>query len=172
MTGNRRGRNRGAGWDFAHLAADDATRLACVDVLGDERKTTTTAFLLRALRWFGAHGIRAERVMTGNPSAFRSCRFAKALRWPGIRRIFTRPYTPKTNAKTSPPRRPRTGGGALLDILTLLREWAYGLAHPSSNARNDDLPRWLDWFNSVRPNSALNGISPAQRMNDLMRTRS
>jgi len=158
VTGTRTGcRNRGAGWDFVHVAVDDATRLAYVEVLGDERKETTTAFLLRALRWFRSQGIRAERVMTDNGSAYRSGRFAKALRRVAIRHIFTRPYTPKTNGK------------AERFIQTLLREWAYGLAHPSSNARNADLTRWLDWFNRSRPHSALNGRSPASRVNDLLR---
>lgn len=159
VTGTRPGcRNRGAGWDFVHVAVDDATRLAYVEVLGDERKDTTTGFLLRALRWFGAQGIRAERVMTDNGSAYRSRRFDKALRLLGIRHIFTRPYTPKTNGK------------AERFIQTLLREWAYGLAHPSSAARNADLPRWLDWFNRSRPHSALNSQSPRQRVNNLLRT--
>lgn len=159
VTGTRIGcRNRGAGWDFVHVAVDDATRLAYVEVLGDERKNTTTGFLLRALRWFRDQGIRTERVMTDNGSAYRSCRFATALRRLGVRHIFTRPYTPKTNGK------------AERFIQTLLREWAYGLAHPSSNARNVDLPRWLDWFNQTRPHSALNGLSPLSRVNNLMRT--
>jgi transposase InsO family protein len=161
VTGTRTGcRNRGAGWDFVHVAVDDATRLAYVEVLADERKLTTTAFLLRALRWFRSRGIRAERVMTDNGSAYRSRRFAKALRLLGIRHIFTRPYTPKTNGK------------AERFIQTLLREWAYGLAHPSSQARNADLPRWLDWFNQSRPHSALNGMPPLERVNNLMRTHS
>ncbi len=159
ITGTRVGcRNRGAGWDFVHVAVDDATRLAYVEVLADERKNTTTGFLLRALRWFRQQGIRTERVMTDNGSAYRSARFGKALRWLGIRHIFTRPYTPKTNGK------------AERFIQTLLREWAYGLAHTSSAARNADLPRWLDWFNRSRPHSALNGLSPFGRVNNLMRT--
>ena len=142
------------------MAVDDATRLAYVEVLGDARKNTTTGFLLRALRWFRNQGIRAERVMTDNGSAYRSDRFAKALRWLGIRHIFNRPYTPKTNGK------------AERFIQTLLRERAYGLAHPSSNARNTDLPRWLDWFKRSRPHSAFNGLPPITRMNNLMRTHS
>ncbi|TDL76012.1 IS481 family transposase [Palleronia sediminis] len=158
-TGTRTGcRNRGAGWDFVHVAVDDATRLAYVEVLADERKDTATAFLLRALRWFRGHGILAERVMTDNGSAYRSRRFAKALRLLRLRHIFTRPYTPRTNGK------------AERFIQTLLREWAYGLAHPSSAARNADLPRWLDWFNRSRPHSALSGLPPLKRVNDLMRT--
>lgn len=158
VTGTRAGcRNRGAGWDFVHVAIDDATRMAYVEVLPDERKATTTAFLLRALRWFRGHGIRVERVMTDNGSAYRSRRFAKALRWLRVRHIFTRPYTPKTNGK------------AERFIQTLLREWAHGLAHPSSAARTADLPRWLDWFNRSRPHSALKGLSPLLAVNNLLR---
>ena len=101
--------------------------------------------------------IRVERVMTDNGSAYRSRRFAKALRLLAIRHIFTRPHTPKTNGK------------AERFIQTLLREWAYGLAHPSSHARNADLPRWFDWFNRSGPHSALNGLPPIKRVNNLMR---
>jgi transposase InsO family protein len=76
----------------------------------------------------------------------------------GLRHIITRPTTPRTNGK------------AERFIQTLMREWAYGLAHPSSAARNADLPRWLDWFNRSRPHSARNGLSPVARVNNLMRT--
>jgi transposase InsO family protein len=158
VVGTRKGcRNRGAGWDFVHVAVDDATRLAYVEVLPDERKATATGFMLRALRWFRDQGVTVERVMTDNGSAYRSRRFRKALRWLGIRHIYTRPYTPKTNGK------------AERFIQTLLREWAYGLTHPSSKARNADLPRWLDWFNRSRPHSAINGLPPLSVMNNLMR---
>jgi transposase InsO family protein len=161
VTGSRSGcRNRGAGWDFVHVAVDDATRLSYVEVLSDERKVTTTGFLLRALRWFRAQGIRVERVMTDNGSAYRSRRFTKALRLLAIRHIFTRPYTPKTNGK------------AERFIQTLMREWAYGVPYPSSQARDADLPRWLDWFNRSRPHSALNGLSPLEAVNNLVRTHS
>ena len=61
--------------------------------------------------------------MTDNGNAYRSRRFRKALRWLKLRHIFTRPYTPKTNGK------------AERFIQTLLREWAYGLAHLSSEPR-------------------------------------
>lgn len=37
-------RSRSAGWDFVHVAVDDAIRLAYVEVLEDERKETTTGF--------------------------------------------------------------------------------------------------------------------------------
>jgi len=71
VTGSRRGCSRGAGRDFVHVAVDDATRRAFAGVPGDARKTTTTAFLLRALCWLRCHGIGAERVMTDNARAAR-----------------------------------------------------------------------------------------------------
>ncbi len=137
---------------------DDATRLAYVEVLGDKSRDTTTGFLLRALRWFRSQGIRAKRVMTDNGSAYRSGRFAKVLRMLAIRHIFTRPHTTKTHGKAE----------RFIQSL-LLREWAYGLSHPSSTARNADLPRWLDCFNWTRPQSALKDLSPLKRVNNLMR---
>ncbi|WP_407647761.1 integrase core domain-containing protein [Halovulum marinum] len=79
------------------------------------------------------------------------------MRWLGIRHIYTRPYTPRTNGK------------AERFIQTLLRNWHYGLAHPTSTARNADLPRWPDWFNRPRPHSAPNGLSPLSAVNNLVR---
>jgi transposase InsO family protein len=53
-----------------------------------------------------------------------------------------------------------------------MREWAYGVPYPSSQARDADLPRWLDWFNRSRPHCALNGLSPLEAVNNLVRTHS
>lgn len=161
VTGERKGnRNRGAGWDCVHVAIDDATRLAYVEVLADQTRGTTTGFLVRALRWFKARGITVERVMTDNGSAYVSRLFAKALRWLNIRHIRTRPYTPRTNGK------------AERFIQTLMREWAYAIPYRSSDSRNADLARYLDWYNTGRPHYALNRQTPAKRLaqlNNVMR---
>lgn len=159
VTGARKGnRNKGAGWDFVHVAIDDATRLAYVEVLADERKTTAVGFVLRALRWFRTRGVKVERIMTDNGSAYVSKLWAKALRRLRIRHIRTRPYTPKTNGK------------AERFIQTLMREWAYAHCYPSASARTADLPRWLDWYNTARQHSALKASPPAAELNNLMRT--
>ncbi len=47
-TGSRRGLT---GWEFVHVAVDDYSRLAYAEVLDDERATTATGFLRRAVAY-------------------------------------------------------------------------------------------------------------------------
>ena len=152
ITGNRRGASDGMGYDFLHVAIDDATRLAYVEVLPDERRQSTTGFVLRALRWFRARGVRVRRVMTDNGSGYIARLFRKVLNLLGIRHIRTRPYTPRTNGK------------AERFIQTILREWAYAIPFPSSDRRAADLPRWLAWYNEQRPHGSLARRTPAQAL--------
>ena len=62
--GPRGAERRTVGWEFCHVAIDDFSRLAYVEVLDDERATTAIGFLRRALSFFAAHGVQVERVMT------------------------------------------------------------------------------------------------------------
>jgi hypothetical protein len=64
ITTDRRNPSTGVGYDCFHVAIDDAARLARVEILPDETCSSTTAFLVRALRWFKAREIRVERVIT------------------------------------------------------------------------------------------------------------
>ncbi|TYC62319.1 IS481 family transposase [Rhodobacterales bacterium] len=153
ITGSRRGRSQGAGWDCLHVAIDDATRLAYVEVLPDETRRSTTGFLIRALRWFKARGVKVERVMTDNGAGYIAKLFRRTLARLSIRHIRTRPYTPKTNGK------------AERFIQTMLREWAYAIPFKSSLTREADLPRWLDWYNNKRPHMGINGKTPSQALN-------
>jgi len=148
ITGSRRNTSDGAGWEFVHVAIDDASRLAYVEVLADERRQSCTGFLVRALRWFKERGVRVERVMSDNGSGYVSRLFAKACRLLHIRHLRTRPYTPRTNGK------------AERFIQTLLREWAYALPYRSADSRTADLPRWLAWYNTSRPHAGLAGRTP------------
>jgi transposase InsO family protein len=152
ITGDRHGKSEGTGYDFFHVAIDDATRLAYVEVLPDERRISTTGFLVRALRWFRARGVKVERVMTDNGSGYVARLFGKALRMLAIRHIRTRPYTPKTNGK------------AERFIQTMLREWAYAIPFRSSESRSADLQRWIAWYNQRRPHVSLGKRSPVQAL--------
>ena len=69
----REGRRTGAlGWEFVHVCVDDATRLAYVEVLADEKGATAAGFLRRAVAWFKGMGITVERVLSDNGSCYRS----------------------------------------------------------------------------------------------------
>ena len=149
MTGQRRGQARGAGYEFVHVAVDDASRLAYVEILSDEGGVTTTKFLWRALAWFRRHGVRVQRILSDNGSGYISARFARLCRSAGLRHRRTRPYTPRTNGK------------AERFIQTLLREWAYRRAYPTSRHRGDALPAWLYYYNCCRGHSALRGRPPS-----------
>jgi len=92
-------RHHGIGWEFVHVCIDDASRIAFVQVLVDQRKKTAVAFLEAAVAYFAKLGVRIERVMTDNGSCYRSKMFRAACKRFGLRQIFTRPYTPKTNGK-------------------------------------------------------------------------
>ena len=119
VTGTRSGcRNRGAGWDFVHVAVDDATRLAYVEVLDDERKETTTGFLLRALRWFRNQGIQAERVMRptmaapiGRAGSARCC-----IGWPSATST-PGPIPRKHAARPSGSSRPSCANGPTVSLI-------------------------------------------------------
>src|SRR3954452_4600952 len=52
------------GWEFVHIAIDDATRLAYVEVLTDEKAMTAVGFLRRAVAHFNGYGITVERLIT------------------------------------------------------------------------------------------------------------
>jgi transposase InsO family protein len=152
VNGDRRTRTRGIGWEFVHVAIDDCTRLAYVEVLDSERTQDVLGFLKRAVAFYQAHGIQVQRLMTDNGPAYRSIAHAALCRQLGIRHLFTQPYRPKTNGK------------AERLIQTLLREWAYAAAYPTSTARRRALPAFLTHYNTTRPHKALGGIPPSQRL--------
>jgi transposase InsO family protein len=166
VTGNRRARarrhhfshtrSRGtAGWEFVHIAVDDATRLAYAEVLPDERAKTAVAFLRRALAFFGRHGIRVERVLTDNGSPYVSTLHAVACRALGLRHLRTRPYRPQTNGK------------AERFIRTMLAEWAYAAIYRNSDERSAALDGWLWTYNHRRKHGALGRKPPTARLNEL-----
>jgi transposase InsO family protein len=158
VTGDRRGhRARGVGWEYLHVAIDDASRLAYTELLLDERGATCAGFLSRAAAWFASLGVRIERVMTDNAFAYtKSRRFRAAMAKLGARHLTTKPY------------RPRTNGKAERFIQTALREWLYAKPYASSAARAHDRSAWLHWYNHHRPHAGINALTPAARLNNLL----
>jgi transposase InsO family protein len=152
VNGDRRTRSRGIGWEYVHVAIDDATRLAYVEVLEDEKAATAVGFLRRAIAYLAAFGIRVERLMTDNGNAYRSAIHALACKALGIKHLRTRPY------------RPRTNGKAERFIRTMLAGWAYGAIYRSSDDRRRALTGSLDFYNRRRPHRSLGRQTPIERL--------
>jgi transposase InsO family protein len=152
-----RRRNK-AGWDFVHIAIDDATRLAYAEVLADEKATTAIAFLRRAIAFFNRHGMTVRELLTDNGSPYISTIHAIACRALGIRHLRTRP------------RRPQTNGKAERFIRTMLGGWAYGAIYASSRERTQALDGWLWHYNHRRRHQAIGRQTPITRLNNLLGT--
>ena len=145
-------RHHGIGWEFVHVCIDDASRIAFVQVMADQRKQSAISFLEAAVAHFAKLGVRIERVMTDNGSCYRSKLFRAACKRLGLRQIFTKPYTPKTNGK------------AERFIQSALREWAYARAYHNSDHRSAELLHWLHRYNWHRPHGSLKANPPISRL--------
>lgn len=143
------------GYDYLHVAVDDASRLAFVQALPTERGDQAARFLQAAHKFFLRHGVRVERVLTDRGSAYKSTLFQVAATELGIRLKTTRPRRPQTNGKVERFNR------------TLADEWAYARLYPSNRERLDALPRWLYRYNARRPHTALGGLSPLDVVNNV-----
>lgn len=141
-----------AGWECVHVAIDDYSRVAYVEILNDERGETCAGFLARAIAWFKQRAVRVERVLTDNGSGYRSHVFAQACAHHHVRALRTRPY------------RPRTNGKAERFIQTLQREWAYAVRYETSDHRTLALQPWIEYYNRRRPHGALSHKPPASRL--------
>jgi transposase InsO family protein len=141
-----------AGWEAVHVCVDDATRLAYVEVLDDERAVTTIGFFERAVAWFAQRGVRVRQVMSDNGAPYISALWAVWCAAHRVEHIRTRPY------------RPRTNGKAERFIQTMLREWAYAATYRTSQHRARALPAWIDYYNHQRPHGALGHKTPASRL--------
>jgi transposase InsO family protein len=163
VTGDRSQRSRSwirpetrIGYDYAHAVVDDHSRLAYVELHGDEKAATVTGFLQRALAFFAEHGIVAKRLLTDNGFSYvknRSLRELLAAHQ--IQHLTTEPYRPRTNGKVERFHQ------------TMAREWAYGLSYRSHRQRNRALPHWLDHYNRQRPHSSLGGQPPISRVHNV-----
>jgi transposase InsO family protein len=161
MTGDPRDRTDGAGWEYVHVAIDDASRVAYSQVLPDEEGDSAAAFLRAAVAYYAGLGVRVREVLTDNGTCYRSKLFAQACADLGLKHRRTRPYTPRTNGK------------AERFIQSALREWAYARAYRRSMHRSLELARWLHGYNWHRPHASLAAQPPISRIglnrNNLLR---
>ncbi|HEY2358632.1 MAG TPA: IS481 family transposase [Phenylobacterium sp.] len=153
VTGTRLGKSNGrAGWEYVHVCIDDASRIACSQVMPDEKKESAVAALKAAVAYYKSLGVTVSRVMTDNGAGYKSHAFRDTCADLGLRHIRTKPYTPKTNGK------------AERFIQTALREWAYAQAYPTSDHRTAELPIWLHRYNWHRPHGGIKSQTPISRL--------
>ena len=157
VTGDRRSQDQVPdGVDHVHAIVDDHTRLAYAEIHSDARTETAAAFLERALAFYTAHGISAQRLMTDNAWAYtRGRAFRELLATRGIRHLTTKPYRPRTNGKVERFHQ------------TMAREWAYGVIYRSHRERAQALPHWINHYNRGRPHSSLGGRPPISRVHNV-----
>jgi transposase InsO family protein len=152
VTGNRRQNSRHSGWDVVHVCIDDCTRLAYVEILGDEHPDTTVAFFSRAVDWFAERGVLIREVISDNGNPYKSRDWASWCAHHNIKHIRTRPGRPQTNGK------------AERFIQTMLREWAYAAVYRNSRHREQALEPWLRYYNHRRHHSALGHKTPISQL--------
>ena len=140
------------GFEFVHVATDDASRVCYAEILPDECTPSAVKFLRNAVEWFASRGVVVERVITDNGSAYKSHWFGDVCRQLGIRHLRIRPHRPQTNGKVE------------RFIQTLLREWAYRFAYSSSRERKRWLLPYLHFYNYHRAHSALSYNAPISRL--------
>lgn len=142
------------GYDYVHSLVDDHSRLAYSEILPDEKGPTCAAFLLRAATYFAGHGItRIERVITDNHFSYRKSADMKiAIITLGAVHKFIKPHCPWQNGKVERFNR------------TLQTEWAYRQVFLTNADRTAALAPWLEFYNTGRRHTALQGLPPVARL--------
>jgi transposase InsO family protein len=140
---------------FVHTVIDDYSRVAYAEIHDDEKAVTAAAVLHRAVAWFAERGVVVERVLSDNGSAYRSYLWRDTCTELGITAKKSRPYRPQTNGKIERLHRTMADG------------WAYKKLYRSEDIRRAALSGWLHQYNHHRPHSALGGLPPISRLDNL-----
>jgi len=140
---------------FVHTVIDDYSRVAYAECHDDETAATAASVLSRAVAWFAERGVTVERVLSDNGSPYISHLWRDTCTDLGITPKRTRPRRPQTNGKIERLHR------------TLADGWAYKRLYTSETTRRAALPGWLHQYNHHRPHTALEGLPPITRLDNL-----
>ncbi|SDT41970.1 IS481 family transposase [Jiangella sp. DSM 45060] len=140
---------------FVHTVIDDYSRIAYAEIHDDEKAVTAAGVLHRAVAWFAGRGVTVERVLSDNGPAYISRLWRDSCTDLQIKHKRTRPRRPQTNGKIERFHR------------TLADGWAYKKLYRSEHARRSALAGWLHQYNHHRPHSALGGLPPVSRLDNL-----
>jgi transposase InsO family protein len=120
--------------------------------MADEKKESVVGFFKQAQAWYKSLGIKVQRVLTDNGSAYKSHLFRDLCADLAITHKRTRPYTPKTNGK------------AERFIRSALNEWAYAEVYTHSSQREQNLHNWMNHYNLTRKHRGIKKQTTAQRL--------
>src|SRR5262245_28316291 len=129
--------------------------VAYAEIHDDEKAVTAAGVLYRAVAWFAERGVTVERVLSDNGSAYISHLWRDTCADLAIQHKRTRPRRSQTNGKIEGLHR------------TLADGWAYKKLYNSESARRAALAGWLHQYNHHRPHSALDGLPPITRLDNL-----
>ena len=146
---------RAIGTGHVHTVIDDHSRVAYAEIHDDETASTAIAVLRRAVAWFAGRGVRVERVLSDNGSAYKSHAWRDACHQLDIKVKKTRPYRPQTNGKIERFHRTPADG------------WAFAHHYRTETARRRALPAWLHEYNHHRPHRATEKAPPITRLTNL-----
>lgn len=149
---------------------DDCTRLNYVETIENKSAVAAGAVMLKAGKWFDIHGIQIETIMSDNGSEYTSAFghkkpksrekhvFEIMLDYEGIKHIYTKPYTPKTNGKIE-------------RFWKILRdEFLPGLKNLSLNEFNEKLKNFMYYYNYTRPHGGIKYLTPFQKLKSVTET--
>ena len=140
---------------YLHTVIDDHSRVAYVEICGDEKADTAIGVLQRSVAWFAERGVTVECVLSDNGSAYKSHAWREACEELAITHKRTRPYRPQTNGKIERFHR------------TLADGWAYARYYDPETTRREALPGWLHFYNHHRAHSAIGAQPPISRLTNL-----
>lgn len=147
-----RKRRHGPGHECLHVAVDDCSRTAYAEIHGNETAAAATAFLERMIAWFASIGVTVEHVMTDHGVAYMSSYWRDDCQLLGIRHVLI------------PVRHPQTNGKVERLIRTISDEALKGRAYGTPQARAHALENYLADYNTKRQHTAIDGLTPFQRL--------
>ncbi len=135
-----------------YIAIDDFSRELYATILPDKTQYSSTNFLKQVLEcpytietWYTDNGTEYK----GNANKHE---FMKLCKENGIKQSFTRPHTPKTNGK------------AERVIRTIQDMWLKKTRFASRIHRKQELIRFVNYYNTVKPHKGINNQTPLERL--------
>jgi transposase InsO family protein len=141
--------------EHLYVAIDDFSRELYAAILPDKSQYSSAVFLKQVLEecpytletWYTDNGTEYK----GNPKEHE---FMKLCQLHNIKQSFTRVKTPRTNGK------------AERVIRTILEMWAAQTRFKNRNHRKQELIRFVNYYNTVKPHKGIGGRTPLEKLTD------